>query len=37
MIREIPRNATSGILMLLVLLVATGADIAWFVLGISGR
>ena len=34
MIREIPRTATSGILMLLVLLVATGADIAWFVLGI---
>ena len=34
MIREIPRTATSGILMLLVLLVATVADIAWFVLGI---
>ena len=34
MIREVPTNATSGILMLLVLLLATGADIAWFVLGI---
>ena len=34
MIQEIPRTATSGVLMLVVLLVATAADIAWFVLGI---
>ncbi|MYE10584.1 MAG: SPFH domain-containing protein [Gammaproteobacteria bacterium] len=34
MIREIPRTATSGVLMLVVLLVATAADVAWFVLGI---
>ncbi|MYE82748.1 MAG: SPFH domain-containing protein [Gammaproteobacteria bacterium] len=34
MIQEIPRTATSGVLMLVVLLVATAADVAWFVLGI---
>ena len=34
MIQEIPRKATSGVLMLVVLLVATGADIAWLAAGI---